>query len=178
MWNFEHRGSFVLRRAEASVGEWLAKKAPFHWALRAADPIDASLIACTSSLFSCLSSPGGGTGLFIWIVTVRNGFGEMLVSCWFSLLPYSFRAHNHSYMKLRTTDIPLKICAPKYSYGLPLPGECMCHLVTAIQNDISSKRLPRSTHAMFVYTWITHHSSCLFTTSMTTAPTTEPNTGV
>lgn len=64
------------------VGERLEKEqALFRWARSAADPIDASLIACASSLFSCLSSPGGETGFFIWIVTVRKGFGEVLVSC-------------------------------------------------------------------------------------------------
>lgn len=118
----------------------------FCRAPRAVDPIDASLIVCTSSLFSSLSSPGGEIVFFIWIVTIRNGFGGVLVSRWFILAPYSFWAQNHSQhspVKLRTTGIQLNILAPKCSHGLLLPGDCMCHL-QSLQNDISSKRLPQS----------------------------------
>lgn len=57
---FGSQGSCGL---DCSSGEQLEKKrALFRWDPRAADPIDASLIPCTSSLFSCLSSPGVGWG--------------------------------------------------------------------------------------------------------------------
>lgn len=71
------RGSFVPAAFHSGAGEQSEKEwARFHRAQRAADLIDASLIACTSALFSpCLSSPGGETGSFFWILTTRNGFG-------------------------------------------------------------------------------------------------------
>lgn len=120
----------------------------------------------------------GETGFFIWIVTFRNGFGEVLVSCWLSPLPHSLWTtlplFTLSCIELRTAGIPLNLRSPKCSRGLPLPGGMhVSSTVAAIQNDISSKRLPLSKHALFVYTWITHHSSCL---SVTTAPTVEPCT--
>ena len=79
-----------------SAGELVEQKQTlFRWSPRAADPINGSLIA-----FQQLSSTlpqltrRESRCFFIWIVTVRNGFGEMLVSCWFSHLSHSFLAHN------------------------------------------------------------------------------------
>ena len=155
LWCFCPRESCGL---DSSIGERSEKmQALFRRAARAADPIDAPLIVCTSSLFSCLSSPGGETGFFIWIVTARNGFGEVLVSCWLSLPPYShFSAQQQlsalSYKRLRVTGIPLNICAAKLSYGRPLPGECMCHLQSLqFRMTFLSKDCPRA------------HMPCLFT---------------
>lgn len=84
-----------------------------------------------SSLFSCLSSPGGKAGFSIWIVTVSSGFVEVLVSCWFSLLPYSFWHNNLCTLLCESSawrGIPSNRSAPKCSYVLQLPGECICNL--------------------------------------------------
>ncbi len=146
-----------------SVGKWSEKeRALFRWARRAADPIDASLIACASSLFSCLSSPGGETGFFIWIVTVRNGFGGVLVSCCPTQFVHITTLCTLLHEAQNYRDPFECTCTKMQLWSAAARGMHVSSTVAAIQNDISSKRLPLSTHAMFVYTWITHHSSCLF----------------
>lgn len=180
MWNFEKCGSFVLSAVVmTSALENGGRSSRVCYAgLWEQQTRSALWLPALSSLFSRLSSPGG---FFIWIVTVSNGFVEVLVSCWFSLLPYSFRHNNlctplresqHKYICIQYICTKMQLCSAAAG------GMHVSFTVAAIQNDISSERLPWSIHAMFVYTWITHHSSCLFTTSMTTVPTVEPvNTG-
>lgn len=88
---------FVLRRASTSALEDGAKKQVlFCRDTGAADQIDASLIACASSLFSCCSSPGGNRFLQLNRNHQKMALVRGFSSFWFSLQPYSFWALKHS----------------------------------------------------------------------------------
>lgn len=87
----------------------------------------------SAALFSQASTHRGRESgcFFMWIVSVRVGYGEMLVSLCFSHLLDSFLAWNYflhsSEIHLRMTQITLKWRTVKCC-GLPLPEQCMHQL--------------------------------------------------
>lgn len=110
-----------------------------------------------SALFSCLSlAAGGGTVLHLncnYQQRLCRRVGKLLVLASY-LIHFGTIISADSYMKPSTKGESSKyICIKMWNIVVcGRQGMLVSFTVVGIQNDISSKRLPWSRHAMFVYT--------------------------